>query len=224
MWVKPLLVSRKNLTLLNTHTHIDNCHHHFSAYQHKERGYHNYNVFINSPNTSRVMRYITLERSKHVNIWLNLWSERIFCTNTFKALTLVGIVTFWITSIFNSSTWIPSRHILHTTLFFINTYFIYNFISESRRESENWSCLVESFKGLKSIVFFFGTKTIGDTHLKVSNLGLKLSCNNVELLYKIALLYNTQLPKLCGNWYTLLQLDVVFDAIFSFYLSIDIYE
>ena len=131
----PLVSStKKNLTLL--HTHIDNHDHHLSPCQHKERGYHNYYVFIKSHNTSKVMRCIVLDRSRHVNIWINLSSRWTFRTNTFKVLRLARVVTFWISSIFASSTWIHSWRTTFSTIP-CNVYMTISSRISSRKWSEN---------------------------------------------------------------------------------------
>ena len=156
MWVKPPLVDRKNLTLLNTHPHkhLDNCYHHLSPCQHKEKSYHNYYVFVSSPNTSRAMRYITLERSKHVNMWINLSSKRTFCTNILKALRLLGIFAFellW-SLLHQHGFLLCTPHSSHYLVLYVWLFHL--------------ECHVEKEVKTDLVSLFFGTTRIGDTNFK----------------------------------------------------------
>ena len=108
------------------------------------------------------MRYITLDRSRHVNVLINLLSEQTVCTNTFKVLRLVGVVTFWIILIFASLTWIPSWHTSFSSLPYL-AFMTILFTILSYKIGEIWSRLVESCKDLKLMSFFFGTTTKSHT-------------------------------------------------------------
>ena len=115
-------------------------------------------------------------------------------------------------------TWAPIAWHIH----FVARNFIQNLISERKWKLISFGWIIWGFEVDVSLLWNHNNRWHTLQILHMINETRLQQC--FELLYKIFPLHNSQSSKLLGNWYTFLQLDVMFDDIFSSCLWIVINE